>query len=46
MLTFWRTAKVADGIADPTAQPELFQDGWNEALEKKKEVRTLTVVVF
>jgi coatomer subunit beta' len=31
--------KIADGIADPSAQPELFTEGWEHALSLEKGAR-------
>lgn len=30
--------KIAAGIADPRENPELFEEGWEDALEREKTV--------
>ncbi len=30
-----KRTKIAAGIADPTANPELFEEGWEEALQRE-----------
>ena len=32
--------KIAAGIADPRANPELFEEGWEDTLEKEKSVQS------
>jgi coatomer subunit beta' len=37
--------KIAAGIADPTDNPDIFEEGWEKALKQEQNVATTTPVV-